>query len=114
MRAELKVINTKHGLFFISNPNETIQKSLIQRGEFEYHLVSLASTLITNKPGLILDVGANIGGKVTAIRPYIEASFKEVRYIGHWSRELASVPSYLANSTRKPDLILVVRVERSF
>ena len=50
----------------------------------------------------------------TAIRPYIEASFKEVRYIGHWSRELASVPSYLANSTRKPDLILVVRVERSF
>ena len=61
MRAELKVINTKHGLFFISNPNETIQKSLIQRGEFEYHLVSLASTLITNKPGLILDVGANIG-----------------------------------------------------
>ena len=61
MRAELKIINTKHGLFFISNPNETIQKYLINIGEFEYYLVSFASSLIKNKPGLILGVGANIG-----------------------------------------------------
>lgn len=61
MRAELKVVNTKHGIFFIINPNETIQKHLLNFGEFEYHLVSFASSLIRNKPGLILDVGANIG-----------------------------------------------------
>jgi len=56
-----------------------------------------------------------IGDSFTnAIRPYIQASFKEVRYIGHWHKKLNSLPSELANSTEKPDLVLVVRVERTF
>lgn len=51
---------------------------------------------------------------VSALRPYIEASFKEVRYIGHWSDTLISLPSELAKSSEKPDLILVIKVERCF
>jgi len=58
---ELKVIKTKHGLFFISNPNETIQKHLISHGEFEYPLVHFASSVLNIKPGIVIDVGANIG-----------------------------------------------------
>lgn len=58
---KLKVINSKHGLFFISNQNETIQKHLISYGEFEYHLVRFASSLLNVKPGVVVDVGANIG-----------------------------------------------------
>ena len=58
---QLKVINTKHGLFFISNPNETIQKHLISNGEFEYHLVSFTKSVLNIKPGVVIDVGANIG-----------------------------------------------------
>lgn len=56
-----------------------------------------------------------IGDSFTsAIRPYIEASFKEVKYIGHWSKKLSALPTELSNSVEKPDLVLVVRVERSF
>jgi peptidoglycan/LPS O-acetylase OafA/YrhL len=56
-----------------------------------------------------------IGDSFTqAVRPYIEASFKDVRYIGHWSRNIDSLGSALSNSAEKPDLVLIVRVERSF
>ena len=56
-----------------------------------------------------------IGDSFTkAIRPYIEASFRDVRYIDHWRHKLHVLPSELALSAEKPDLILVVRVERSF
>jgi peptidoglycan/LPS O-acetylase OafA/YrhL len=56
-----------------------------------------------------------IGDSFTnAIRPYLEASFKEVSYIGHWSKKLNTLPLELSNSAEKPDLVLVVRVERSF
>lgn len=50
----------------------------------------------------------------TSIRPFIEALFKEVSYIGHWNKKLKSLPSELADSAEKPDLIIVVRAERSF
>ena len=56
-----------------------------------------------------------IGDSFTsALRPFIEASFKEVKYIGHWSNKLDSLDAELANSKEKPDLVFVVRVERSF
>ena len=51
---------------------------------------------------------------ISGIRPYIEASFKEVRYIGHWSDKLNSISSELIKFAEKPDLVIVVRVERSF
>jgi peptidoglycan/LPS O-acetylase OafA/YrhL len=56
-----------------------------------------------------------IGDSFTrAISPYIEASFKEVRYVDHWSNKLKSLPSEIDDSNEKPNLILIVRVERSF
>jgi len=57
----MKIINTKHGLFLISNPHETIQRQLTNSGQFEYHLVDLAIRLISKTKGVIVDVGANIG-----------------------------------------------------
>lgn len=56
-----------------------------------------------------------IGDSFTeALRPYIEVSFKEVRYLGLWNHKLNSLPSELSNSDEKPDLVIIVRVERSF
>ena len=49
-----------------------------------------------------------------ALKPYFEATFSEVRYLGHWNTELDILASKLDNSFEKPDLIVVVRVERSF
>ena len=49
-----------------------------------------------------------------AVKPYLNASFREIRYLGHWSSNLNNLPLLLSESSKKPDLILVVRVERSF
>lgn len=49
-----------------------------------------------------------------SLKKYFNATFKEVRYIGHWSRELKDLPTNLEKADRKPDMIIVVRVERSF
>ena len=56
-----KAFSTSQGLFYISNPNETIQKSLLIKGSFEYRMVKLAIKLAKFKDGIIVDVGANIG-----------------------------------------------------
>ncbi|UUY09839.1 acyltransferase family protein [Pseudomonas sp. J452] len=48
------------------------------------------------------------------LKPYFNATFKEVRYIGHWEQKLNSLPEELDKAERKPDLIVIVRVERSF
>ena len=49
-----------------------------------------------------------------ALKPYFNATFKEVRYVGHWSDKLKELPAELAKADRKPDMIIIVRVERSF
>ena len=49
-----------------------------------------------------------------ALRPYFNAVFSKIRYIGHWSKKLEQLPSELKKADQKPDMIIVVRVERSF
>ena len=56
-----------------------------------------------------------IGDSCTSlIRSYLNTSFKEVRYVGHWNDKLKTLPAELTKSDRKPDLVLLVRVERAF
>ncbi|MFD1193347.1 acyltransferase family protein [Seohaeicola saemankumensis] len=56
-----------------------------------------------------------IGDSFTnAIAPYINATFKEVHYLGHWNSKLSTLPQDLTSAKKKPDLIIVIRVERSF
>jgi hypothetical protein len=49
-----------------------------------------------------------------AVTPYIDATFEEVHYLGHWVSELQTLPQEFLEAAEKPDLILVIRVERSF
>lgn len=49
-----------------------------------------------------------------ALKQYFNATFKEVRYVGHWSNKLKELPEDLEKADRKPDMIIIVRVERSF
>lgn len=49
-----------------------------------------------------------------ALRQYFNATFKEVRYVGHWGNKLKDLPEDLKKADRKPDMIIVERVERSF
>jgi hypothetical protein len=48
------------------------------------------------------------------LKPYFNATFKEVRYVGHWSEKLNDLPEMLSKAERPPDLVVIVRVERSF
>lgn len=50
----------------------------------------------------------------TPLRQYFNATFREVRYVGHWNRKLKELPDDLARADRKPDIVIIVRVERSF
>ena len=49
-----------------------------------------------------------------ALKQYFNSTFKEVRYVGHWGDKLKDLPDMLDKADRKPDMIVVVRVERSF
>ena len=50
----------------------------------------------------------------TALKQYFNATFKEIHYIGHWNPKLEELPLRLVKASIRPDLIIVVRVERSF
>jgi len=56
-------------------------------------------------------VGDSFAG---ALRQYFNATFKEVRYIGHWAHKLRGLPADLTKADKKPDMIVIVRVERTF
>ena len=49
-----------------------------------------------------------------SLKQYFNATFKEVRYVGHWSEKLKGLAADLANADKKPDMIIVVKVERTF
>ena len=48
------------------------------------------------------------------LREYFNATYGEVRYVGHWVDYLQALPKELDAAKKKPDLIVIVRVERSF
>ena len=71
--------------------------------------------IVTNKAPLSEQTVWVIGDSfTTALKPYINATFKEVHYFGHWDSELPTLPDELLGSEEEPDVIIVVRVERSF
>ena len=56
-----------------------------------------------------------IGDSFSAsLKPYLNSTFKEVYYVGHWSEKLESLSEELDKTSRKPDVIIIERVERSF
>ena len=71
--------------------------------------VSINQKPLSNK--YVWVVGDSFTG---SLKQYFNATFKEVRFIGHSSKKLKDLPEYLTKADRKPDMIIVVRVERSF
>lgn len=55
-----------------------------------------------------------IGDSFSAsLKPYLNSTFKEVYYVGHWSEKLENLSKELDKTSRKPDVIIIERVERS-
>lgn len=73
------------------------------------------STVVINEKPLSNQYVWVIGDSfVGALKQYFNATFKEVRYVGHWEQKLKTLPEEIVKAERKPDLVVVVRVERSF
>lgn len=74
-----------------------------------------AATLVSNDKPLsnqyVWVVGDSFSG---ALKQYFNATFHKVRYVGHWGQKLNTLPDEINKAERKPDLIVIVRVERSF
>ena len=49
-----------------------------------------------------------------ALKQFFNATFKKVRYVGYWNNKFKDLPADLTKADKKPDMIIVVRVERSF
>jgi len=49
-----------------------------------------------------------------ALKPYLNATFREVHYVGHWRDKLNVLSSDLLTAQKKPDIIIVIRAERTF
>lgn len=51
---------------------------------------------------------------VGGLTPYFNATFREIRYVGHWKDKLKDLPDDLAKAAKKPEMVIIVKVERSF
>ena len=55
-----------------------------------------------------------VGDSFTSgLRPYFNATFKETRYLGHWEDKHKELSDALDKAERKPELIIIVLVERN-
>jgi peptidoglycan/LPS O-acetylase OafA/YrhL len=74
-----------------------------------------APTIVTNNSALSDKRIWVVGDSFTSgLRQYFNATFKETRYVGHWGEKLKDLPLDLVKADEKPDMIIIVRVERSF
>ncbi|WP_185974442.1 alginate O-acetyltransferase AlgX-related protein [Tepidimonas fonticaldi] len=72
-------------------------------------------SIVKNKHPLSEKVVWIIGDSFSAaLRPFFNATFREVHYIGHWGKTIDRMPKLIQESKDKPDLIVIIRVERSF
>jgi FkbM family methyltransferase len=108
----MPIVNTKHGRMDVRHPQDYISRNLLEKGEYEWYVVELlAAQLSQEKPGIVLDVGANQGTVTLPIaaqfpehtvhsfelQPYVCEILKE----NVWLNELTNVvvhPFGLANS----------------
>lgn len=71
--------------------------------------------VVSNQNPLVKKIVWVIGDSfTTALRQYFDATFEEVRYVGHLDHKLRILSAEIANADKKPDLIVVIKVERTF
>ena len=63
------------------------------------------------EPKVVWVVGDSVTG---ALRPFLNATFSEVHYLGHWKDLKDSLGDHLKDAKKKPDFLLIFLVERSF
>ena len=49
-----------------------------------------------------------------SMRAFFNGTFRKVVYFVHWAERLEGLPLNLQKSAEKPDMVVIVKVERSF
>lgn len=49
-----------------------------------------------------------------ALRGYFTATFKNVKFLGHWFEQIPNLPREIDESKEKPDIIVIIKIARSF
>jgi len=96
---------------------DILTESLIVREEHKDHPMGWQATVTNSKALNDMSVWVIADSFATAISPYLEATFKEVNYLGHYFDKFYDnkiLPTELSKSTKKPDLVLILKVERQF
>lgn len=74
-----------------------------------------SATVVTNQQPLSNQSIWVVGDSYTgSLKQYLNATFKEVRYLGHWAEKLIELPTDIEKADKKPDMIIIIRVERTF
>ena len=74
----------------------------------DQEIVYNSNPIINKKIWLIGDSFTN------AMKPYFEATFREVHYLGNWNKRLDGLSYYLEKAPEKPDIIIIMKTERFF
>ncbi len=73
------------------------------------------AAVVTNEKSLANQYVWVVGDSfAVALMQYFNATFRSVRYVGHWANRLNHLSEDLDRADRKPDLIVFIRAERSF
>jgi hypothetical protein len=93
------------------NPNWTEKEIPNEKKDTPFGSATVTDNRNPLSSKTILVVGDSF---TSALRQYFNGTFKEVRYFGQWNEKLNNLPADLARADKKPDMIVIVRVERSF
>ena len=73
------------------------------------------ASIVTNPNPLSNQIIWVVGDSFTgSLKPYLNATFREIHYLGHLNDKLKDLPSELRAAKDKPDIIVIVKAERLF
>jgi hypothetical protein len=97
--------NIDHKYKLIRNKNSGLA---VNEAFGEQEVVFNSNPIINKKIWVIGDSFVN------ALKPYYNATFSEVHYLGHVDKRLEDLSIDLEEASEKPDIVMVLKVERSF
>ncbi len=93
------------------NPPRWTEKRNPYSRETEFGTPSLVTNTQALSSAYVWVVGDSFS---TGLKPYFNATFRHVRYVGHLKHTLKKLPRQIQEAKIKPDMIILIKAERTF
>lgn len=105
-----------HALRPGDNWEPVLQPAHLASGDLQKRVPAFGEIGVRSNPRALSTAKAWVVGDsfTKALRPYFEMTFAEVDYRGHWRKQSGILAQALASTDNPPDVVIMVRVERSF